>query len=141
MELVTIMTTLHINSAIELEQVLQGVDSLDTPELERFLAQVGTLLARRKAPSIPQREAVLLQQINRPLLPQPQQIQYQQLSQKLHTDNIAPSEYDALLNLVDMLEQADAERMQSLLELAQLRNLPLDILMQQLGIQTPKPHV
>lgn len=26
------MTTLHINSAIELEQVLQGVEKLDTPE-------------------------------------------------------------------------------------------------------------
>ncbi len=141
MELVTLMTTLHINSAIELEQVLQGVDSLDTPELERFLVQVGALLARRKAPNIPQREAVLLQQINRPLLAPPQQLQYQQLSQKLHADNITSSEYDTLLNLIDVLEQADAERMQALLELAQLRHLPLDTLMQQLGIQTPKPHV
>lgn len=135
------MTTLHINSAIELEQVLQGVAKLDTPELERFLSQVGILLARRKAPSIPQREAVLLQKINKPLLSAPAQTQYQHLSQKLHTDTITPTEHEDLLKLVDSIEQADAERLQALFELAQLRNLPLDTLMQQLGIQTPAPHV
>ena len=135
------MTTLHINSAIELEQVLQGVEKLDTPELERFLSQVGILLARRKAPSIPQREAVLLQKINKPLLSVPVQMHYQQLSQKLQTDAITQTEHEDLLNLVDSVEQADAERMQSLFELAQLRNLPLDTLMQQLGIQTPAPYV
>lgn len=135
------MTTLHINSAIELEQVLQGVEKLDTPELERFLSQVGILLARRKAPSIPQREVVLLQKINKPLLSVPVQTRYQQLSQKLQTDNITPTEHEDLLKLVDSVEQADAERMQSLFELAQLRNLPLDTLMQQLGIQTPAPYV
>lgn len=135
------MTTLHINSAIELEQVLKGVDSLDTPELERFLAQVSALLARRKAPSIPQREAVLLQHINRPLLLPAQQLRYQQLSQRLQADNILPNEYDELLALVDTHEQADAARMQCLFELAQLRNVSLDTLMQQLGIQTPAPHV
>ncbi len=84
---------------------------------------------------------MLLQKINQPLLSQPQQTQYQQLSQKLHADNVTSSEYDTLLNLIDALEQADAERMQALLKLAQLRRLPLDTLMQQLGIQTPKPHV
>ena len=135
------MTTLHFHSAIELEQVLQGVDTLDTPELERFLAQVGILLARRKAPSIPQREAALLQKINKALLPDPTQIHYQQLSQKLNTGTITPIEHENLLNLIDVIEQADAERMQALFELAQLRNVPLEALMLQLGIQTPALYV
>lgn len=135
------MTTLHINSAIELEQVLQGVDKLDTPELERFLAQVSVLLARRKAPSIPQREAELLQQINQPILTTQAQNQYQQLSQQATVGTLTDAENQTLLTLVDELEQADAERMKALFELAQLRKVPLDTLMQQLGIQTPKPHV
>lgn len=135
------MTTLPTSSAIELEQVLQGVDKLDTPELERFLAQVSVLVARRKAPSIPQREAELLQQVNQPLLTTQAQHQYQQLSQKAKAGTLTPAENQTLLTLVDELEQADAERMKALFELAQLRKVSLDTLMQQLGIQTPKPHV
>lgn len=134
------MTTLQVNSAIELDQVLRGVEMLDTPELERFFSQVGILLARRKAPSIPQREAILLQQINTPL-PAQTLADYQDLSQKLRDENITPDEHAHLLTLVDVVELADAERMQHLFELAQLRNVPLDTLMQQLGIQTPAPYV
>lgn len=133
------MTVLQVNSAIELDQVLKGVEKLDTPELEHFFSQVAVLLARRKAPSIPQREAVLLQQINTPL-PADTLAEYQELSQKLHGHNITPDEHERLLSLIDTVERADAERMQHLFELAQLRNLPLDTLMQQLGIQTPAPH-
>lgn len=132
------MTTLHVNSAIELDQVLRRVEMLDTPELEHFFSQVGILLARRKAP-IPQREAVLLQQINTPL-PAQTLADYQELSQKLRDESITPEEHAHLLTLVDVVELADAERMQHLFELAQLRNVPLDTLMQQLGIQTPAPY-
>jgi len=134
------MTTFQVNSAIELDQVLRCVEMLDTPELERFFSQVGILLAHRKAPSIPQREAVLLQQINTPL-PAQTRADYQDISQKLRDENITPAEHAHLLTLVDVVELADAERMQHLFELAQLRNVPLDTLMQQLGIQTPAPYV
>lgn len=84
---------------------------------------------------------MLLETINKPLLPAQTHARYKQLSQQLHANNISPTEYDELLQLVDDAEQADAKRVQALFELAQLRNVPLDNLMQQLGIQTPVPHV
>ena len=133
------MTMLQINSAIELDQVLEGIKKLDTPELEDFFAQVSMVVAGRKAPSIPQQESVLLQKINQPLSTDIL-TEYQKLSQKQRNDQITPDENDRLLDLVDVLEQADAERMQHLLELAQLRKLPLDKLIQQLGIRTPAVH-
>nr|CAA6830546.1 MAG: Unknown protein [uncultured Thiotrichaceae bacterium] len=97
------------------------------------------VVARRKAPDIPQQEAALLQKINQPLSIDIL-TEYQKLSQKQRNDQITPDENDRLLDLVDVLEQADAERMQHLLELAQLRKLPLDKLIQQLGIRTPAVH-
>lgn len=133
----TVQVTSEIN--IELDKVLDGVARLDTPELGRFLSQVSILLARRKAPSIPKREAELLQKINQGLATAFQH-RYDELTTKLQADTITSEEHQELLQLIDQIELADAERMQHLIELAQLRNMSLDGLMNQLGIHHPPPH-
>lgn len=125
---------------IELDEVLDGIDTLDTAEMERFLSQVSILLARRKAPSLPEREAELLQEINQGP-PAGVQRRYDELRAKLQADSITPTEHEELLRLIDQIEMADAERMQHLIELAQLRNVSLDELMDRLGIHPPPPDV
>jgi hypothetical protein len=45
------------------------------------------------------------------------------------------------LQLIDQIEQADAERMQALVELANIRAVSVDALMQQLNIHTKKPQL
>ncbi|MFM2303968.1 MAG: hypothetical protein RLZZ135_1378 [Cyanobacteriota bacterium] len=47
-----------------------------------------------------------------------------------------PVEYQELLDLTDTVEQFDANRLQHLLALAQLRQVPLPELLQQLNIST-----
>jgi len=135
------MTTVQVTSEInlDLDKVLDGVSKLETPELERFLSEVGTLLARRKAPHLPQREAELLQAINHGL-PADLQQRYNELSAKLQAETITPPEHQELLSLIAQIEQTDAARMQHLIELAQLRHVSLDGLLNQLGIHTPSPH-
>lgn len=135
------MATVQVKSEIniEIDKVLEGVAKLDTPELGHFLSQVGILLARRKAPSIPKREAELLHKINQSLPPTFQQ-RYDELTTKLQADTITFEEHQELLQMNDQIELADAERLQHLIELAQLRNLPLDALMNQLDIHHPQPH-
>lgn len=135
------MTTVQVTSeiSIELDEVLDGVSKLDTPELEKFLAQVSILLARRKAPNLSKREAELLQQINQGL-PAHLQQRYDELTTKLRSEAISSTEYDTLLALIDQVELADIERMKALIELAQLRNVSLDALLNQLGIHPPSPH-
>lgn len=121
---------------IDLNQVLEGIAQLDIPELEHFAFQVNTMLARRKAPSLPKREAELLQQINQGLLPAVQQ-RYHELNAKRCAETFTPEEHQELLVLIDQIELADAERLQHLIELAQLRGIGLDTLMEQLGIHPP----
>jgi len=60
------MPTVQVKSNIELgiEDILAGIDQLDTPELENFLQQVSQLLARRKAKSLSKKETELLIKIN-----------------------------------------------------------------------------
>ncbi len=118
---------------IDLNEVLNGIAQLDIPELEQFVSQVSRLLARRKAPSLPQREAELLQEINRGL-PLAVQRRYDELNTKLHEEQLTSEEHQELLALIDPVELADAERLKHLIELAQLRGVSLDTLMDELGI-------
>lgn len=136
------MTTVQFQSEIniELEKVLDGVAKLDTPDLERFLTEVSVLLAQRKVANFSKEESRLLQIINH-TLPFSVQTRYDTLTERRRSENLTPEEYQELLALVDQVELADANRLAALVELAQLRNVTLDQLMEQLDIQTPSPYV
>ncbi len=129
------MPKVHVTSQIEidLDEVLQGLARLGTKELEQFVDKVIALQAQRRAPSLPEDETELLQQINRGL-PADLRQRYDALNAKLHDDTITPQEHEELLVLIDRIELADAERMQHLIALARLRGVSVDNLMEQLGI-------
>jgi hypothetical protein len=71
------------------------------------------MLAQRKAASLPELAANLLQAINQGL-PEDIQHRYSELQAKLQDEAIAPEEHQELLRLVDFVEQADAARLQAL---------------------------
>jgi hypothetical protein len=121
---------------IALEQLLSGVAQLETADLERLAEQVNLLLAQRKLPNLPQIETELLQKINHGL-PEVTQHRFDELRAKLRQGTINSQEHQELLALVDIVEQADAERLQHLIQLSQLRQVSLSDLMHQLGIHPP----
>lgn len=130
------MPKVHVTSQIEidLDEVLHGLARLGTKELEQFVDKVIALQAQRRAPSLPKDETELLQQINCGL-PADIRQRYDALNAKLHDETITPEEHAELLTLIDRLELADAERMQRLVALAQIRGMSVDTLMEQLGIR------
>jgi preprotein translocase subunit SecA len=134
----SVQITSQIN--IELEQLLSGVSQMDTADLEKLVEQIALLLAQRKVASLPQHEAELLLQINQGL-PENIQRRYDELRDKLKSETITPEEHQELLTLTDTTEQADADRLQHLIELSQLRQMPLNDLMTQLGIHPPAVYV
>jgi hypothetical protein len=133
------MTTVQFKSevSIELDQLLTGVAQLDTPDLEQLLIQIQQVLAHRQNPSLPALELELLQKINQ-ALPEEIQQKYNDLSAKMRSQTITPEEHQDLLKLIDVVEQADCDRLQHLIKLSQLRNISLTELMQQLQIH-PQP--
>lgn len=133
------MSTVEVRSHVSLNELLNGVAQLDTPELEHLLSQVLTLRAKRIAPSLPAEEAGLLEKINQGL-PSDAQQRYNELTAKRRAEALTPDEYQELLSLIDRIEQADAERVQALTELAQLRQISVMTLMAELGIRPP-PYV
>ena len=118
---------------LALEDVLVGISDLETAELEQFLQKIGRLIAHRKAPSISDRETVLLKAISE-ATPLTLQNHYLSLAKKLHEEVITEAEHKELLALIDVIEAQKVERLKNLIELSQLRNISLDSLMQELNL-------
>ena len=120
-----------------LKEVLHSIAQFETPELENVARRVNALLAQRRAPHLPQREAELLQRIGQssPAV----QPRFQELDAKRRDEKLTPVEHQELLTLLEQKEQADAGRLRCLIELAQLRGVSLDELMEQLGLSAPPP--
>lgn len=130
------MSTIQITSQVSTEDLLHGVESLPTEELEQFVARVLALCARRKANSLNEQESRLLQLINCPV-PAALQSRYDLLEQKQRANTLTADEHAELLQIIEQIEQFDAERVQHLATLAQLRQVSLDKLMHDLGIRQP----
>lgn len=130
------MPIIKIRSQVSLDELLNGVTQLDTPELEHFIFQVLTLRAKRIAPSLSGEEARLLQKINHGL-PLDVQQRYDELTAKRRAETLTHEEHQELLALIDRIERADVERVQFLTELAQLRNVSVTTLMAELNIHPP----
>jgi hypothetical protein len=88
----------------------------------------------------PVTENILLQKIDCTLSTAIQH-RYDNLRTKLQAETLTPAEHQELLDLTDTIEQFDAERLQHLLALAQLRQISLPNLLKQLNIVTPAVYV
>jgi hypothetical protein len=85
-----------------------------------------------------EREAELLNQIYQGL-PEGLQQPLNELIKKRQAYTITPGELQELIALTNQVESFDAARLELLIELAHLRNLPLRKLIKQLGLK-PVPH-
>jgi hypothetical protein len=130
------MPTIQVKSEVTLDELLNGVEQLNTPDLEFFVSQVLVLQARRRAPCLPRDEAELLQKINQGL-PADVWQRFDELNEKRRAETLTSEEHEELLELIDEIEQWDARRVEYLAALAQLRNMSIRSLMNQLGIHRP----
>jgi len=122
---------------ISSEQLLKAVVQLPQPELEQFLGQVIALRPRHAEHRLSQAESELLLKINQGI-PAHLQHRYNKLIAKRRNRMLTPEEYEELLRLTDQVELLDAKRVEDLLELARIRNKPLTLLMEELGIHPPE---
>lgn len=92
----------------------------------------------RLPPHLPHEETELLQQINQGLPPETW-ARYQALKEKRDARTLTPDEHAELLALTHEVELWNAHRLELVLALAQLRQVPLRIMMDELGL-TPPPY-
>jgi hypothetical protein len=119
------------------KELLKAVEQLKPSELDRFVSDVIALKAQRKAPRLTNAETDLLRQINQGLPPDLQK-KWGQLVRKRDDRKLSPKEYRELIRLSDKIEELQANRVKSMVQLARIRKKSLDELIRELGIQPPK---
>ncbi|MCL4267832.1 MAG: STAS/SEC14 domain-containing protein [Anaerolineae bacterium] len=127
------MSTIRVQATLSAKELVKATQQLDNSELKELMQQISALYAQRQTPHLSEKEAALLQKINQgiPLsLWQP----YKAVVAKREAGSLTPAEHSELIHLSDQIEQLHAERVGCLVELAQLRNVPLSDLMDDLGI-------
>jgi hypothetical protein len=121
---------------MSIDELLSAANQLSEPDLEILVNQVLLLRARRRAPVLPAQEAELLVQINQGIPPDLHQC-YQALAEKRDAETLTETEYQELLGLSDRIEILAAQRVEALAKLAQLRQVSLLQVVDDLGIESP----
>jgi hypothetical protein len=131
------MVTIHnVEARLSKDQLLEALQQLDGPEFEQLFAELLRIHAQHRAPGRLHTEAELLLKINKGI-PDDLRERYYALIEKRRAGTLTPDEHKTLLQLTDEVEKLDAERVKYLVELAQLRQVPLRDLMKSLGIKRP----
>lgn len=131
--------TLTINIAPDLQSRLNREATLAGLDASAFIARLVEERLRkqeRHAPPLSAHETELLRDINRGLSAEDWQ-RYRELITKRRAETLTPEEQKVLIALSDEVAAANVRRMECLIELARLRNMPIEMLMDQLGIKTP----
>lgn len=122
------------NLVLDAEQILNGMTKMAINEFEQFFEQILALRARRIAPTLSQEESELLLKINEGV-PDEVRLRFRLLREKMWDEVITQQEHEELIDLTDQIETSDVERLQNLIKLAQLRNVSLDTVMDQLELR------
>ncbi|MBE9057517.1 STAS/SEC14 domain-containing protein [Sphaerospermopsis sp. LEGE 08334] len=129
------MPKMQVELQLSSEDLLKVVEQFNHDDLKQFISQVIALQAQRNAPSLQQQESELLLKINQGI-PLNIQKSYSDLIDKRDAEIITDDEYKELLHLTAIIEKQQAKRIEYLIELAKLRGISLNTLMENLGIQT-----
>jgi hypothetical protein len=120
---------------MSIDELVQAANQLNETDLEQLVSRVLLLQAKRQAPVLSGVETELLLHINQGIPSDLQQ--YRALRAKRNDETLTDEEYELLLELSDRIEVLAAERAGSLVKLAELRQVPLTQLMNDLEIKAP----
>lgn len=107
------------------QQLLEQLPSQSLPKAIEFLEVLTQESTQRPEASPQTRETDLLSVIQR-RLPQNEQARLNDLRQRNETGTLSELDHQELLKYVERIEMQDAERAAALIELAQLRQVPLE---------------
>ena len=130
------MPIIRLEAQISTEDLLQAVGQMPQAELDTFVKSVLMIRAQRQVSSLSDREAELLLHINQGI-PTEVQSRFDRLIEKRQDLSLTETERAELIELTDRIENLDADRIEHLTQLAQLRGRSLSEVMQELGIQSP----
>jgi len=118
----------------QINQILQYLPALSLAELDQVMKRLLGLRKQKLTTVLSQTETDLLIKINTPA-PVEIQKRYDYLLKKRNNETLFDKEYQELLELTKYTETLNVQRLEYLLELSKLRNIPLDELIGQLELK------
>ncbi len=130
------MQKIQIQTELDMNTILQ---QLKISELEAFAREISMHITQRKAKDKKTREAELLQKLNEECVLPHQHLQlFYFLIEKRRNKQLSKNEAKQLAQLIQEEEMMRLKRIKILGELAQLKNIPISQLTEQLGIKPPQ---
>lgn len=114
--------------------LLQAANHMQPQEFNRFWEELRVLRARRLRPHPDDNERAILARIRKPF-PSELKRRMRKLTAKMEADTLTAQESAWLRDLAFRREEWHAERMQALVDLANLRMATLDEVMTELGMR------
>lgn len=124
----------QITSMSDAKALLATATTMKIQELETLMRELNGVLFRKKSKNKAYREKELLRLINEAILEKEKRERYWQLSLLLEEGIMSDAEHAEFMDLVEKEESLRNQRVKLLIELSQLRSLPLDKLMEELGL-------
>ncbi|MFK7982801.1 MAG: hypothetical protein AB8G86_22665 [Saprospiraceae bacterium] len=116
------------NLKLGLREILDGISKLDAKDIELFMQEVAGILAKKQKKA--SKESSLIKKI-KSIYPTKLSKRYQALRLKMTNQVLTDTEQKELLTLTNQFETLDAQRLQYLLQLTEIRKQPLDILLKE----------
>lgn len=123
--------SITLQLGLDLEKKLQKITTQKGINLEQFVAQ----LLKEHLKNTPTEEEELLEKIQQGIAIDKWQ-RYYELKEKRIEETLTEEEYQELIMIYNIIEEANAERMLNLVQLSQLKDIPVRKLMKELGIKT-----
>lgn len=129
------MSKITIKSEIDTKSLLANIANLKVKELEFFLRELNGVITRKKAKDKKYQAAALLQKHNETVLNKPKRNRYAALYEKLEADIITEDERKEFFKLTKEEEKLRNERVKILIKIAQIRAIPFNQLLKELGLK------
>lgn len=128
------MTVIPIK--LSASDLLKGVEQLEKQDLEEFVHKVLEIRARRLVRNYKHEEVTLIEQAKIGLS-EAEKLSLENFAAKSQEGTLSPNEREDYLALTEKMELLNNQRLAALGKLAQLRNVSLEAVMEQLGLNTP----
>ncbi len=130
-------STVQIKSRVTIQDLIEGVKQLSPSDLNEFILKVNRLHDQKIKVDLTQKERLLLEKINEKL-PEVTQQRLEQLQSKKSEGELKDEEQEELLAIVDVIDDMNLERVRALKQLAELRGISVNEVMNLFKIsQTP----
>ncbi len=118
---------------MSVDELFKAVDGLNEVDLENLMRRACAVRTRRKRSVLSEQETALLLKINH-ILPEETHQEFITLRDRRDAEIITHTEQERLSEVSDRIEELAADRAEALIELANLRQVSLMTVMDDLGI-------